>query len=401
MSRGAAAPDLVIVGAGVMGLWTGLRALEARRRVTIVDAYGPGDARATSTDETRITRAAHGSDPFYARWSRTSLEAWIELGAEAGVQTFVPAGVTWFAHREDGFEAASERTLTDLGTPVERLLPAEIERRWPPITAADLAFALFEPEAGVLRARVGVAAAVRAFEAGGGIVRVDRVRPGRTVGARLVDVETDAGERIAAGSFVFAAGPWLPGLFAMILGDLISVTKQDVVHLGPAPGDRRFDAGSFPAWIDYDDAIYGIPGIDGHGPKIPPDAYGRAFDPDSADRVIDADSIRTVRAYLERRVPDLAGRPVVESRVCQYEATPDTHFVIDRHPELENAWLAGGGSGHAFKQAPEIGRYVAGLLDGGTPSNAPPDDRFRIDRDRRTAAGLRAGSDSPRPVPTR
>jgi len=396
---GPAAPDLVVVGAGVMGLWTALRAIGLGLRVSVVDAFGPGDGRASSTDETRITRASHGSDALYARWSRDSLRAWVELGEEAGNPTFVGCGVAWFAHAEGRFEATSQRTLESLGIPVERLAPAEAAGRWPAMATADLAFVLFEPEAGALRARLGMQAAASALERRGGALRVERVRPGRVDGDRLLDVVTDAGERIAGGAFVFAAGPWLPKLFPDLVGNLVSVTKQDVVHLGPEPGDRRFDADRFPAWIDFDEAIYAIPAMDGHGPKIPPDAYGPPFDPDSADRVIDATSIATVRAYLARRVPDLATRPVVESRVCQYEATADTHFVLDRHPALANTWIAGGGSGHAFKQGPEIGRYVASLVAGEIPPNAPPDDRFSLTRDRRAGAGVRAGSDSARPLP--
>jgi sarcosine oxidase len=394
------APDLVVIGAGVMGLWTALHALESGRRVTVIDAFGPGDARQTSSDETRITRASHGSDAVYARWSRAALRAWIELGEVTGDPLFVPCGVTWFAHREDGFETASESTLRALGIPVERLSPGEIAARWPAIATADLAFGLFEPQAGVLRARAGIRAAAAAFRARGGTLQVAHVRPGQVAGDRLLDVVGHDGSRVTADAFVFAAGPWLPKLFPDLVGDLVSVTKQDVVHLGPAPGDDRFDSARFPAWIDFDEAIYGIPAIDGHGPKIPPDAYGRPWDPDTEDRIVDAASVATVRGYLARRVPDLARRPVTESRVCQYEATPDTHFVLDRHPGLRNVWIAGGGSGHAFKQGPEIGRYVAALVDGRTPPDAPPDDRFSVTRDRRAGMGVRAGSDSARPVPS-
>jgi sarcosine oxidase len=392
-------PDLVVVGAGVMGLWTALHALETGRRVTVIDAFGPGDPRQTSSDETRITRASHGTDAVYARWSRAALRAWVDLGEVMGDLLFVACGVTWFAHREDGFEAASEETLGGLGIPAERLSPAEVAARWPAIATADLAFGLFEPEAGVLRARAGIRAAAAALQARGGSLRVVRVRPGQVSGDRLLDVVADDGSRIAADAFVFAAGPWLPRLFPDVVGGLVRVTKQDVIHLGPAPGDDRFDAARFPAWIDFDEAIYGIPAIDGHGPKVPPDAYGRAWDPDTEDRIVDAASVATVRGYLARRVPGLAGRPVTESRVCQYEATPDTHFVLDRHPDLANAWIAGGGSGHAFKQGPEIGRYVATLVDGRTPPDAPADDRFSVSRDRRVLAGVRAGSDSARPRP--
>jgi len=398
-SAGTGSVDLVVVGAGVIGAWTALRALDAGHRVLLIDAFGPGDARQTSSDETRITRASHGSDAFYPGWWRESLDAWRALEEVAGDPIFVGTGVIWFAHRADGFEAASERTLRDLGIKAQRLAPAEARRRWPTLALDDLAFVLHEPDAGILRARRGVRAVTEVLGWRGGRLRIERVQPGRLGRDRLLDLETATGERIKADAYVFALGPWLPQVFPELMGDLISVTKQDVIHLGPAPGDTRFDAERFPAWIDYEGAMYGIPGLDGHGPKIPPDSYGRAFDPDSEDRVVDGSSIATVREYLSRRIPALAPRPVVESRVCQYEATPDTHFVLDRHPYLENVWLAGGGSGHAFKHGPEIGRYVVGLIAGGTPPNAPPDDRFSITRDRRAGAGVRAGSDTPRPTP--
>ena len=393
--------DLVVIGAGVMGAWTALRALDAGHRVLLVDAFGVGDPRGTSSDLTRISRASHGSDTFYPGWWRDSVEAWRALEEVAGEPVFVETGVAWFASRDDGFEAASERSLAGLGIRTEHLSPAEARRRWPVFAVDDLSFVLHEPGAGILRARRGVRAVTDVLGWRGGRLRVVRVRPGRRGRDRLLDLETDAGERIRADGYVFACGPWLPGLFPELVGDLVSVTKQDVIHLGPPPGDTRFDADRMPAWIDFEGAMYGIPGLDGHGPKIPPDAYGRAFDPDAEDRVVDAASIRTVRDYLARRIPDLASRPVVESRVCQYESTPDTHFVLDRHPDLENVWLAGGGSGHAFKHGPEIGRYVVGLIEGGTPPNAPPDDRFSVTRDRRAGTGVRAGSDSPRPRPAR
>jgi glycine/D-amino acid oxidase-like deaminating enzyme len=51
--------------------------------------------------------------------------------------------------------------------------------------------------------------------------------------------------------------------------------------------------------------------------------------------------------------------------VCQYENTSNGDFLIDRHPQFENVWLVGGGSGHGFKHGPAVGEYVAGrLLDG-------------------------------------
>jgi len=391
--------DLVVVGAGVMGAWTALRALEAGRTTTLIDAFGPGDPRATSGDESRIIRSSHGTDAFYAEWAWAAREDWIELGAGSGSPIFEACGVAWFTHAEGGFETQSEATLRRLEIPVERIAAPEAVARWPGLALDDGDFVVYEPEAGLLRARQGVRAVASRFQAGGGALRIDRVRPGPGSGRRLEAIETAAGESIGGGTFVFAAGPWLAKLFPEVLGDLIALTKQDVFYFGPEPGDRRFGADRFPAWVDFDRATYGIPAVDGRGFKAAPDGYGRAFDPDTEDRLVDREALAATRAFLADRLPALAARPVAETRVCQYESTPDTHFVIDRHPEWDNVWLVGGGSGHGFKHGPMIGRYVMDLVaaDGSAAliGSGPPDDRFSLSRRRVTGPTMRSGGPPP------
>ena len=382
---------MLVVGAGVMGAWI---ALQARRRgwqTTLVDAFGAGSSRATSGDETRIIRSSHGADPFYARWSREAREAWIALGEGAGERLFLPAGALWFARADDGFEAASETTLRELGIPVERLAPEALTERWPQLEAKDLAFALYEPEAGLLMARRGVAAVVRQFEAEGGRFELAWADLGGRRGRHLEGVLTGSGRRFTADQYVFAAGPWLPRLFPEVAGQLIRVTKQDVVFVGPPPGDGRFGPSELPCWVDYGAAFYGIPAVDQRGMKLAPDRYGPIFDPSHGERIVDPESVRLARRYLRRRFPDLADAPVVETRVCQYETTPDGHFVIDRHPELDNVWLVGGGSGHGFKHGPVIGRHVVGRLDGADP--AAGEERFGLSHARLAQATLRTGAD--------
>ena len=390
--------DLVVVGGGVIGAWTALRALERGRRVRLVDAFGPGDARATSGDESRITRASHGTDRLYPVWSREARTAWIALGESARAPIFEPCGVVWFAHDRDGFEADSEATLRDLGIPVERLTPAEAANRWP-IRTDDLAFVLHEPEGGALRARQGVRAVAAAFEGAGGTLERGRVTPGRIDGSRLLDVMGTDGRRLAGDEFVFAAGPWLATLFPDTVGPLLSVTRQEALYLGPAAGDERWDAGRHPAWIDYGAEFYGIPAIDGRGFKVAPDAYGPAVDPDTVDRVVSPESMSRTRAFVARRFPALASAPVVEGRVCQYETTPDTHWLIDRHPNLENVWLVGGGSGHAFKHGPRIGTYVVDRLDG--VRDAEVDARFSLARAREPGHYGAPPRPAPAALPTR
>ena len=384
------ASDVVVIGAGSMGAWTALRSQRAGWRTTLIDAFGAGHPRATSGDESRILRASHGADVFYTRWSREARTAWLAFGEEIGETLFVPAGALWFAHREDGFEGHSLATLTSMGIPVERVEPAEMAERWPQIRADDLAFALYEPEAGLLLARRGVVTVARAFTTLGGRFESGWAEPGAADGRRLLDVVTGDGIRHPAETFVFAAGPWLPTIFPAVLGELISVTKQDVVFLGPAAGDNRFGAEALPCWVDYDAAFYGLPAVDGRGVKLAPDRYGPVFDPTDGERIVDPETVRLARRYVARRLPGLIDAPVVETRVCQYETTPDTHFIIDRHPDFDNVWLVGGGSGHGFKHGPVIGSHVVSRIAGAPPG--VEEDRFELGRARTFQQNMRTGA---------
>ena len=189
---------------------------------------------------------------------------------------------------------------------------------------------------------------------------------------------------------MFAAGPWLPRLFPDVVGDLVRVTKQDVLFVGSPAGDGRFGAESLPCWLDSLGAVYGLPAVDGRGMKVGPDRYGPPFDPTDGERIIDPESVEIVRSYMAMRFPDLADAPIVETRVCQYETTPDSQFIIDRHPDFDNVWLVGGGSGHGFKHGPVIGRYVVDRIKGA--GVGPGEERFRLDRPRTRSDNPRTGS---------
>jgi glycine/D-amino acid oxidase-like deaminating enzyme len=77
-----------------------------------------------------------------------------------------------------------------------------------------------------------------------------------------------------------------------------------------------------------------------------------------------AAGLARAHAILRERFPALADAQLVEARVCQYEASSDGHYLVDRHPQFENVWLVGGGSGHGFKMGPALGEHVAALIQG-------------------------------------
>jgi glycine/D-amino acid oxidase-like deaminating enzyme len=176
------------------------------------------------------------------------------------------------------------------------------------------------------------------------------------------------------------------------------VTRQEVVNLAPPTGDNRFDAGRLPIWVDYRSAVYGLPSIEGRGIKVAPDRPGPSIDPDAEDRRLSDEALAEVRTFLARRMPEMADRPVAEGRGCQYESMPDAHFVIDRNPGWDNAWLVGDGSGHAFKHGPAIDEYAAALAvgDGAAADRlGPGDGRFALGERRGTATGPRTSAAGP------
>jgi glycine/D-amino acid oxidase-like deaminating enzyme len=360
-----AALNVVVIGAGVFGAWTAHHLLAAGARVTLVDAYGPANSRASSGDESRIIRCGYGPDEIYSRWARESLAAWVDLFGPygAGAAPLIHrCGVLWLAG-DDAYTGATYDTLRRLDHPVERLDAAALAARFPHVSAPDATLALLEPDCGVLMARRAVQTLVAGLERRG--VRVLRARVAGTRGAhRLAALRTDDGRELHGDRFVFACGPWLPGLFPEVLDGRIRPTRQVVVYFGVPPGDDRFGPSQTPAWVDFAAGIYGVPDLEGRGVKVGIDRHGPPFDPDRGERVADAGSIDTARAWLARRMPALASAPVVESRVCQYENTATGDFLIDRHPEVENVWFAGGGSGHGFKHGPAVGRYTAALVQG-------------------------------------
>jgi glycine/D-amino acid oxidase-like deaminating enzyme len=200
----------------------------------------------------------------------------------------------------------------------------------------------------------------------------------------LKSVPLTDGQRVEADSFVFACGPWLGPLFPDAIGTRVAATRQEVYYFGTPAGDARFDDATLPVWVDFRQRlIYGIPGNANRGFKVADDTAGPAFDPTSGDRDVAEGSLPPIRAFLAERFPALARAPLVGTEVCQYESTPDSNFIVDRHPAAGNVWIAGGGSGHGFKMGPALGEMLAGLiLDGGTP-----DPLFALRRFDRPPAG--------------
>ena len=364
--RGLEHWDVVVVGAGVFGAWTAWELRRRGQRVLLVDAFGPANARASSGGESRMTRSIYGSDLIYTRMAAESLEDWRWLSGRTGLPILHPTGVLMFFPGQEAFAAQSLEVHRRLGLPLEVFERAELQRRYPQIRWEGIEFGLFEPGFGALMARRAVQSLVAEFVAAGGEYRQAAIAAPAEGTASIEALRTKAGDLLRAGQFVFACGPWLPSLLPEVLGRKIFPTRQEVFFFATPAGDARFLPQHLPGWADFNagDIYYGFPDLENRGFKIANDTHGSRFDPDTGDRQVSAAGLADVRAYLQRRFPELASQPLVESRVCQYENSSNGDLLIDRHPHFENAIVVGAGSGHGFKHGPAVGRYAASLVTG-------------------------------------
>jgi glycine/D-amino acid oxidase-like deaminating enzyme len=374
-----AGPRVAVVGAGAFGGWTALWLQRRGARVTLLDAWGAGHSRSSSGGETRVIRAAYGADRIYVDWVARSFPLWEELQEQCGQVLLRRTGALWMCaegSQGEDYLRLSAPLLADAGFPLRELTLKEGRERYPQIDLGGVRSLFLEEEAGALFARRACQAVQQRFVAEGGDYRqlavdplsLERIQSEGT--GSLSSVGLSDGSDLSADLFVFACGPWLGRLFPEVFGESgIRPSRQEVFFFGLPSGDSRYAEGSCPIWLDFAERIfYGIPGNEHRGFKVADDTRGGPIDPTSDDRAPTPERLREARELLARRFPGLRLAPLVESRVCQYENSPDGHLFFDRHPEAGNVLLVGGGSGHSFKLSPALGEQVARvLLDGASP----------------------------------
>ena len=356
---------VLVVGAGAFGGWTALHLQRRGVQVTLCDAWGPGNSRASSGGETRIIRATYGPDRPYVQMAVRALELWKEHEKRWNLKLFHHTGVLWMAGADDHYEKAALPLLREASVRFEELTTAAAAKRFPQINFEGVRWALYEQDFGFLTARRNCQTVMEHFVNEGGEYRQLAAQPAEISGGELQGVKLSDGSVLRTEQYIFACGPWLKQIFPEVLGDRINVTRQEVYFFGPPAGDARFAEDVLPAFVDNTGPhFYGVASNLWRGFKLAYDVNGPQFDPTSGDRTPNFHDIQIVRDRLGFRFPGMKNAPLLEARVCQYEDTADENFIVDRHPRAGNLLLLGGGSGHGFKHGPAVGEMVSKMVLG-------------------------------------
>ena len=356
---------IAVIGAGAFGGWTAHHLLKKGYDVTLLDVFGPGNSRASSGGDSRVIRGIYGEDKIYVDLVARSFKLWKRYQKQWQKSLYFPTGALWFFQVDDTYAQKSLPIVNQAGLKSEQLSKKEVEKKFPQIDLNGLKSFYYEHEAGYLPARHCCQVVLENFVKKGGEYKQLAVEPGKILNNKLSELILSDGSKLNADSYVFACGPWLSKIFPNALKDIITPTRQEVFFFGTPYGDSSLFESNMPVWVDFGKKIwYGIPGADWRGFKVADDTRGAEFDPTSGDRTASETGLESARNYLAKRFPSMKDAPLLESRVCQYENSPDGNYIIDKHPEAENTWVIGGGSGHGFKLGPALGEFVADRVIG-------------------------------------
>lgn len=357
------APDVVIVGAGVVGAsvaWhlatrgcTNVRVLERASR------RGEG----STGKATGGFRAQFGSE-VNVRLSLLSRQKLLRFADEVGADPgFRPSGYLFLAERQatlDAFAAAREVQRRAGFVDARPVGPDEIARINPAVRLDGIRGGVFCPSDGFLRPLAILDGYAAAAERLG--VRFHHGEPCvglRVAAGRVTAVETPSG-LLPAAAVVDAAGAWAATV-ARQAGVEIPVRplRRQVATTGPFAGLPE----DMPLTIFAEDGFH-LRVRNGRVLLLWPDQPEIA---DPFDCTIDPAWFERTVARARRAVPCLAEAPIrfADCWAGLYEMSPDGHALLGPAPGLDNLYLANGSSGHGVMHAPALGHLLAEIvLDG-------------------------------------
>jgi len=382
--------DVAVIGLGAMGAAALYQLAKRRAKAVGIDRFSPPHDQGSTHGETRITRQAIGEGEFYVPLVLRSHEIWRDLEAETGKSLLTQNGCLIIgsqARQAVGnvridFMGQTLNAARRYGIPHEVLDAAEIRQRFPQFKPQDGEVGYFEPGGGYLNPELCVAAQLSRAHALGAELRLGNAVLSLRASEDGVRITTESGE-IEAGRAIVSAGAWAPGLLGAPFDRLLAPSRQ-VMHWLPVEAVAARHWAESPVFIwshgpGANDFFYGFPSLPGSDAvKTAGEQYDETVDPNQVERRIGPDEARLMsQKHLTGRLEGL-GSDAVRSITCLYTVTPDSNFLIDRHPDHDCILVVSPCSGHGFKHSAAIGEAAAEIMtDGCSRLDLSP---FRLSR---------------------
>lgn len=371
MSASAETYDVIVIGTGGFGSSCLYHLARRGLRVLGLDRFPVAHDRGSSHGDTRIIRQAYFEHPDYVPLLLRSYELWHELEDASDRDLMRLCGLLVGGPPDGeavpGAKLAAELHGLDLhGLDLQSLDPADVADRFPAFRIPDGFDAVFEPAGGFLYVEDCVRSHVELATRNGAVVQTDEAVLDWSSDGNCVRVVTES-QTCEAASLVLTPGAWaahIPHLADCL--PPIEVRRKPLLWHSVSQPHFHVDAGMPGFYFEMPGGeFYGFPSLDGATLKLAQHNGGEVVpDPLSVDRSLHATDIEPIAGFLQNVMPDVSSEPTKHA-VCLYSMSPDSHFLVDRHPEFRNVVFGAGFSGHGFKFTSVIGEAIADLVETG------------------------------------
>ncbi|MRH41763.1 N-methyl-L-tryptophan oxidase [Aquibacillus halophilus] len=366
--------DVIIVGAGSMGMAAGYYLSKQSKHVLLLDSHDPPHEQGSHHGETRIIRHAYGEGNSYVPMALRSQELWLELQEVAKEKLFIPTGVLNVAQPHSSFIKNVIKSADFYSLALEKLTAEQINKKWKGFNVSNDLVGYFESKSGVLFSEACIQSYRDLAMGNGAVLKSNiRVESVKINDEGNVTVKTNEGE-YQGNNLVLTAGKGMNNLLHMLKLKLPLLPVRKTFSWFHSE-ESIYNSFNFPAFaFDVPTGIYyGFPSIEGAGVKI-----GRH---DSGHPVTAGKNLEEFGYYPEDEEEVCRFSEKVMSsamnhklgKTCTYMNTPDGDFVIDNHPNYQNVFIACGFSGHGFKFSSVVGEIISQLIiDGKTQFDLTP-----------------------------
>lgn len=357
--------DVAVAGLGAMGGAAAYHLARRGLRVLGIDRFSPPHAMGSSHGRSRMIREAYFEHPLYVPLVQRAYELWAELERTVGHQFLLQTGGLMIGPENGTLVQGTIRSAVEFGLPHDVIPAARLHRLYPAFAPLDGMVGVLEHRAGILLPEPIVAAHLQLAEAHGAELRREThvdgwERTSEGIALRIGD------ETIVARHLVVAVGAWTSP-FLQSLALPLTVERQVIYWFEPVrfPEYHVVDRMPVSIWeLDDGTLFYTKPDL-GDGVKIGIHHGGETTSPDQVDRRVSNEEDAAIYDLLRRFVPFAKGH-LRDRATCLYTNTPDSDFILDRHPDCDEVIVLSPCSGHGFKFASVVGEIAADLVTTGS-----------------------------------
>ncbi|MED4015663.1 N-methyl-L-tryptophan oxidase [Sutcliffiella cohnii] len=358
--------DVIIVGAGSMGMATGYFLAKRGVKTLLIDSFDPPHHNGSHHGSTRIIRHAYGEGSQYVPLLLRAQVLWEQLEKESNTTLFEKTGVLGIGPRDSAFINETIESANTHGLPLNVMSSTEMMEKWTGLDVPNHFVGCYEPLSGILYSEKCIEV-YRELALNYNASYLPHTNVVDIQGEEdRVSIKTNSGDYYAK-KVIVTAGAWTSKLLHSLELPL-QPTRKTFAWFETKTDEYTMT--NFPAFFfDAEEGkYYGFPNMNGDGLKIGRHDGGKKINPDDEKEPfgIDPADEGDVRQFLNVYMPNASGA-IKDGKVCMYTLTPDEHFIVDHHPLDENIIIAAGFSGHGFKFSSVMGEVLSQLaIDGET-----------------------------------